>query len=130
MFSFDGQMFSSTDELVRRVVIQCDISLLPRTERLVWGKVEGLLETEIEGLVEPSLSLSDNCNVLVARVLTTVRDGVTPLRLINLGVEPQVLHKGMKVGELSVRTTVVNNYSSPSVVDEQGQVSELTVGSV
>lgn len=51
-------------------------------------------------MLEPSSSLSNHCNVLVARVVCQVDQGVVPIRVINVTDEELILREGMKVGTL------------------------------
>lgn len=77
-----------------------------------------MLDMEGEGMVEPLGGSTERHYVLMARVMTKLDQGYTPLRLINVTVEPQVLHKGMKMGEFHSRAVVIDKLGE----DQPGQV--------
>lgn len=82
------------------VTVQADTVVPPRSEAIIPGMVKQWLGDQLEGMLEPSLSLSQHCDVLVARVMCRVDQGVLPVRVINVTDEPLTLRQGMKVGTL------------------------------
>lgn len=78
LFSEDG---SVQPKVVR---VQADIMIPPRTEVIVPGRVEGLLPQHYEGMMEPFSIMLPTCDVLVARVVCKVEEGVVPVRVINV----------------------------------------------
>lgn len=92
LFSEDG---SVQPKVVR---VQEDVMLPPRTEVIVPGKVEGLLPQHYEGMVEPFSLMLPSCDVLVARVVCKVEEGVVPVRVVNVSDDHCVLKQNMKIG--------------------------------
>lgn len=54
------------------LVIKSDTAVPPRSEVILPGLVTSPFSECMEGMLEPSTSLSDHCNVLVARVVCQV----------------------------------------------------------
>lgn len=80
------------------VRVQADIMIPPRTEVIVPGKVEGLLPQHYEGMLEPFSIMLPTCDVMVARVVCKVDEGVVPVRVINVSEDNCVLKQNMKIG--------------------------------
>ncbi|KAA0711299.1 Synaptosomal-associated protein 25-B [Triplophysa tibetana] len=87
------------DAQVREVMVHVDTSVPPRSEVLITGAVEGVVDGS-QGMLEPSTSLNAHCDLLVARVVYKVEQGLLPVRVINVTEDTRILKRGMKVGTL------------------------------
>lgn len=76
-----------------------DTSVPPRSEVLITGVVEGASD-RLQGMLEPSASLGTHCDLLVARIVYRVEQGLLPVRVINVTDDAHILKLGMKVGTL------------------------------
>ena len=81
------------------VTVHVDTSVPPRSEALITGAVHGASDS-LQGMLEPSSSLYNHCDLFVARVVCRVEQGVLPVRVINVTDDTHVLKRGMKVGKL------------------------------
>lgn len=59
-------------------------------------------------MFEPSQSITENCNVMVARVVCRTNQGSVPVRVINVTNEALTLREGMKIGMLHTDIEVAN----------------------
>lgn len=92
-------LFSEDASVQPKVVrVQKDIMLPPRTESILPGKVDGLFPQHYEGMLEPMSIMLPNCEVLVARVVCKVEEGVVPVRVINVSEDNCLLKQNMKIG--------------------------------
>lgn len=82
------------------VAVQSDTVIPPRSEAIISGVVRNGFCEHAEGFLEPATSLSKHCDILVARVVCRVENGVVPVRVINVTEGPLPLKKGMRVGTL------------------------------
>lgn len=82
------------------VSVQSDTIIPPRSEAIIWGRVQSEWGDYAEGMLEPSSSLPKHCDVLVARVVCRVEQGLLPVRVINVTNDALTLKSGMKVGTL------------------------------
>lgn len=87
------------------VIVHVDTSVPPRSEVLITGAVEGVPDS-LQGMLEPSSSLYNHCDLLVARVVCRVEQGILPVRVINVTDDTHILKRGMKVGKLSFDVVV------------------------
>ncbi|KAG1941111.1 interleukin-1 receptor accessory protein-like 1-A [Pimephales promelas] len=81
------------------VMVHVDTPVPPRSEVLIVGAVEGTSDS-FQGMLEPSSSLYNHCDLLVARVVCRVEQGILPIRVINVTDDTHILKRGMKVGKL------------------------------
>ncbi|XP_039509629.1 uncharacterized protein LOC120464304 [Pimephales promelas] len=79
------------------VMVHVDTPVPPRSEVLIVGAVEGTSDS-FQGMLEPSSSLYNHCDLLVARVVCRVEQGILPIRVINVTDDTHILKRGMKVG--------------------------------
>lgn len=119
----------------REVVIKSDTAVPARSEVIVPGRVLSPFGSDVEGMLEPSASLSDHCDVLVARVVCRVERNVVPVRVINVTDDRLMLKEGMRVGTLhtdievggamegtkgSSRVNSVNSWSVDPLIEQLG----------
>ena len=99
---------------VFRIAVKDKISIAPRSEVIVTGKVlehrEGILDT---GIIEPYEDFVKKDIALVAKTLVKVTDTV-PVRLMNVSDHVKILGAG----------TVVGNISHEKVLDSSPSNSE------
>lgn len=84
----------------RTVFVQADTVVLPRSEAIITGRVAQGFGVQVEGMLDPSPSISDHCDVMVARVVCKVEQITLPVRVINVTEEALTLREGMKVSTL------------------------------
>lgn len=82
----------------KQVTVCTDTKVPPRSETIIFGKVEGAAHSRIVGMLEPSPSFSQQCNMLVARVVCHIESGVMPVHIINVTEDTHTLRQGMKIG--------------------------------
>ena len=82
------------------VVVQSDTLVPPRSEVIIWGQVQNKWGDYAEGLLEPSTGISKHSEILVARVVCRVQQGLLPVRVINVTTDNLPLKSGMKLGTL------------------------------
>lgn len=75
------------------VVVGEDVTIIPQTEVIVPGQVEGLVQ-QCLGMLEPSSNLPSQYDVLVACVVGKAEKGIMPARIVNLVEDAQILKKG------------------------------------
>ena len=100
----------------RTVTVGTDIIVPPRSEFIISGVVKGLIDGCGAGMLEPSGSLSKHSAVFVARVICNVKQGLVPVRVINVTEDPLPLRQGMKVGTLFTDITVMDDSESKNVL--------------
>ena len=82
------------------VTVPVDTVIPPRSETIIEGRVGGVMAPGREGMFEPADSVSEHCNVMVARVVCKVEQGSLPVRVINVTDDALTLKGGVKVGTL------------------------------
>ena len=82
------------------VTVPVDTVIPPRSEAIITGKVESVLGSGQEGMLEPAESVSNHCNVMVARVVCKVEQGTLLVRVINVTDDALTLKEGVKLGTL------------------------------
>ena len=92
MFVFDSSL---TDPLA--VDLDQDVEIPAKHEVLQAAQIKKNIIAE--NVLEPNMSLTGR-GVLVARVFVQPKGQRVPIQIINPGVEPVKLYKGMKVGDL------------------------------
>lgn len=100
------------------VVIQADTVVPPRSEAIICGQIQSGWGDYVEGMLEPSPSISKHCDLLVARVVCRVQQGMMPIRVINVTNDSLMLKSGMKVGTLFTDVEVEDEVSTGDGVDE------------
>lgn len=66
------------------VTVSVDTVIPPRSEAIIAGRVEHAIGPGQEGMLEPAESVSNHCNVMVARVVCKVEQGTLPVRVLNV----------------------------------------------
>lgn len=82
------------------VIVLEDTVIPPRSEVIIAGKVDNAFQPSCEGMLEPSDSLSSQCDVMIARVVCRVERGTLPIRVINVTKDALKLKQGMRLGTL------------------------------
>lgn len=90
----------------RVVIVPEDTVIPPRSEAIIPGKVEKALGPGLEGMFEPLDSASNQCDIMIARVVCKVQQGILPVRVINVTEEALTLKEGMRVGTLHIDVEV------------------------
>lgn len=143
MIDYKGRVFSLMGKTLpllvpddparpRVVVITSDTAVPPRSEVIVPGRVLCPYGSDVEGMLEPSASLSEHCDVLVARVVCRVERDVVPVRVINVTEDKLMLKGGMRVGTLHTgievggamkgakENSIVNSWSADLLMKQLG----------
>lgn len=68
----------------QNVTVPNDTAVPPRSEVIITGKVEHPVGSDCDVLLEPVESVSNKCNIMVARVVCRVEQGFLPVRVINV----------------------------------------------
>lgn len=82
------------------VIVLEDTVIPPRSEAIIAGKVDNSFVACCEGMLEPSDTLSNQCDVMIARVVCRVERGILPVRVINVTKDALTLKGGMRLGTL------------------------------
>ena len=82
------------DGKLQVVVVQSDTVVPPRSEVIIPGTVANGFGDGLEGMLEPSASLSNHCDIMVARVVCRVKQGALPVRVINVTGDEFILKTG------------------------------------
>ncbi|XP_066497032.1 uncharacterized protein [Hoplias malabaricus] len=89
---------------VGTVKLQQAVTLLPKKEYLVWGKLPGNVSVSPGAtvIVEPTTSRAGTRNILVGRVLTPMwGDHWVPMRVLNASLKPVTLRRNTKLADVS-----------------------------
>lgn len=107
-----GKLFpllvSADMDTPKTVIVPTDTVIPPRSETIITGKTEGVCGPSRVGMLEPSDSVADHCNVMVARVVCRTDQGSVPVRVINVTNEALTLKGGVKLGLLHTDIEVAN----------------------
>lgn len=79
------------------VAVRSDTVIPPHSEVIIPGTVANGFGDGLEGMLEPSVSLSNHCEVMVAYVVCRVKQGALPIRVINVTGDELMLKTGMKI---------------------------------
>lgn len=91
-----------------------DVIIPARAEIIVNGKIDGLYEGPNVGMFEPNNKLSEEYDVLIARVIVTPSPEQIPLRVANMSAEPIKLYKGTRVGSFELGVAVLEDDGASS----------------
>lgn len=117
--------FSNSTDQARTVVVEQDVIVPPSSEFIIPGSIKGAHGESFEGMLEPLTGLA--ADVLVARTLCRVDQGVLPLRVLNVTEDQLMLRKGTTVGTL--HTDVVVGEKAMSI-NSAVEVSQQTTESL
>ena len=102
------------------MIVPTDTVIPPRSETIITGKTEIVCRSGQVGMFEPSDSVTDHCNVMVARIVCRTNQGSVPVWVINVTNEALTLKEGMKVGLLHTDTEVANKAEHLGVMEDCG----------
>lgn len=101
-------------------LLRCSPTLIPpRSKAIILGVVENWFCEHSEGLLEPALSLSTYCDMLMTCVVCRVENGALLVRVSNVTEEPLSLKKGRMLGTLFTDIDVETAYPELKGEEEQ-----------
>ena len=107
----------------KTVIVSTNTVIPPRSETIIMGKMESVCAPGRVGMLEPSDSVANHCNVMVARVVCTIDQDSVPVRVINVTNEALTLKGGMKLGMLHTDIEVANRAEHLGGTDNSGAPS-------
>lgn len=112
------------------VTVHYDTVVSPHCEGIIPWAVEGLPKKYTKGMLEPSSSLLNHCDVKVAHVVCTIDQGVMPVRVINMTDENKILKRGMEIATLFTEVEVDSETVDFEKRSEEGITPSWSVNTI